>query len=63
MTNEQILKSLQEMLDEEQINLNAEDLYDASADRYKKYAKAKNKIVKSIFIFAKAFLGLFVILR
>ncbi len=41
MTNEQVLTKLKEMLDEEQINLNADDLYDASADRYKKYAKAK----------------------
>ena len=41
MTNEQILDSLRGILKEEQINLNAEDLYDASADRYKKYAKAK----------------------
>ena len=41
MTGEQILKSLREMLTEEQINTDSEQLYDASADRYKKYAKAK----------------------
>ncbi len=41
MTKEQILLALSEMLDADQINTDAEDLYDASADRYKKYAKAK----------------------
>lgn len=41
MTKEQILAALNEMLTPEQINTNADDLYDASADRYKKYAKAK----------------------
>lgn len=40
-TNEEIIKDLQEMLEESQINLNPDDLYEASADRYKKYAKAK----------------------
>lgn len=29
------------MLTQKQINVNPDDLYDASADRYKKYAKAK----------------------
>ncbi|MFV0529735.1 MAG: FAD-binding oxidoreductase [Lachnospiraceae bacterium] len=41
MNKEQILKKLQEILTDEQINTNTDDLYDASADRYKKYAKAK----------------------
>ena len=41
MTKEQILLALGNMLDADQINTDAEDLYDASADRYKKYAKAK----------------------
>lgn len=41
MTKKQILASLSEMLTEEQINTDPDDLYDASADRYKKYAKAK----------------------
>lgn len=41
MNKEQVLESLQKMLAENQINTNADDLYDAAADRYKKYAKAK----------------------
>ena len=41
MTKEQILLALGNMLEADQINTDAEDLYDASADRYKKYAKAK----------------------
>lgn len=41
MTKEQILEELSTMLTADQINTDAEDLYDASADRYKKYAKAK----------------------
>ncbi len=41
MTKEQILEQLGTMLEADQINTNADDLYDASADRYKKYAKAK----------------------
>jgi len=41
MQKEQILESLRGLLTEAQINTNPDDLYDASADRYKKYAKAK----------------------
>ena len=41
MTKEQILDKLNDMLAADQINTDADDLYDASADRYKKYAKAK----------------------
>jgi FAD/FMN-containing dehydrogenases len=41
MKKEEILGGLSDILTEKQINTNAEDLYDAAADRYKKYAKAK----------------------
>ncbi|MGL4607452.1 MAG: FAD-binding oxidoreductase [Eubacteriaceae bacterium] len=41
MTKDQIISQLRKMLKEEQINTNEDDLYEASADRYKKYAKAK----------------------
>lgn len=41
MENKQILEALEKMLTPDQINLNTDDLYDASCDRYKKYAKAK----------------------
>ena len=41
MTIERILSDLRSMLSEGQINTTPNDLYDASADRYKKYAKAK----------------------
>ena len=41
MQKEQILESLKKLLKDEQINTDHEALYDASADRYKKYAKAK----------------------
>lgn len=36
-----ILENLRRIVAEDQINTNPDDLYDASADRYKKYAKAK----------------------
>lgn len=39
--NAMILKDLQKMLTQKQINIDSDDLYEASADRYKKYAKAK----------------------
>ena len=42
VNNEKILEQLKTMLKPTQINTNSEDLYDASADRYKKYAKARN---------------------
>lgn len=41
MKKEDVLQGLKSILTEEQINTNYDDLYDASADRYKKYAKAK----------------------
>ncbi len=41
MEKEQIIQQLKEMLSAEQVNTDEEDLYDASADRYKKYAKAR----------------------
>ncbi len=41
MSKEKVLEDLKGILTEEQINTNYDDLYDASADRYKKYAKAK----------------------
>ncbi|MFO7716954.1 MAG: FAD-binding oxidoreductase [Desulfohalobium sp.] len=37
-----LLNALQEWLTPEQINTDVADLYDAAADRYKKYAKARN---------------------
>lgn len=36
-----ILEELSNLLSPEQVNTNEEDLYDAAADRYKKYAKAR----------------------
>jgi len=41
VNNEMIIEQLKTMLKPTQINTNSEDLYDASADRYKKYAKAR----------------------
>lgn len=41
LNTDMILKTLAGMLSPDQININEDDLYDASADRYKKYAKAK----------------------
>jgi alkyldihydroxyacetonephosphate synthase len=38
---EQIIQTLGEMLSPSQVNTDSEDLYDASADRYKKYAKVR----------------------
>ncbi len=38
---EKLIELLQNMLTPDQVNTNDEDLYDASADRYKKYAKAR----------------------
>lgn len=42
MGKEQLVQELKEIIPTEQINTSHEALYDASADRYKKYAKAKN---------------------
>jgi len=39
--NQEIVNDLNKMLKADQININVDDLYEASADRYKKYAKAK----------------------
>ncbi|MCL1810005.1 MAG: FAD-binding oxidoreductase [Clostridiales bacterium] len=44
MDNQKILSDLSKFLTPEQINTNADDLYDARADRYKKYAKAKKVV-------------------
>lgn len=41
MKKDQVISSLGKLLTDAQINTDANDLYDASADRYKKYAKAK----------------------
>jgi alkyldihydroxyacetonephosphate synthase len=41
LNSELILDSLTGIISPDQINTNENDLYDASADRYKKYAKAK----------------------
>lgn len=41
LSSERILELLTGMLSPEQVNTNEADLYDASADRYKKYAKAR----------------------
>ena len=41
MSREQVLADLRSLLTGDKINTNPGDLYDASADRYKKYAKAK----------------------
>ncbi|MBU3182152.1 FAD-binding oxidoreductase [Clostridium psychrophilum] len=41
MNKEKVLEDLKCILLDEQIDTNYDDLYDASADRYKKYAKAK----------------------
>ncbi|HYE11070.1 MAG TPA: FAD-binding oxidoreductase [Patescibacteria group bacterium] len=42
MNAEKVVEVIRSILSEGQINTNPSDLYDASADRYKKYAKAKN---------------------
>ena len=44
MLKQQILADLANILTKTQINTNLEDLYDAAADRYKKYAKAKKAL-------------------
>jgi alkyldihydroxyacetonephosphate synthase len=41
LEQKQLLRELQTILTPEQINTDTEELYDASADRYKKYAKAR----------------------
>ena len=44
LSKEQILSDLESILKKPQINTDPEALYDASADRYKKYAKAKKAL-------------------
>lgn len=44
MNAEKLLEELKTILTEEQINTNLEELYDASVDRYKKYAKARRVV-------------------
>ena len=44
MNREQLVEDLKKILTEEQINTNWDDLYDAAADRYKKYAKARKEL-------------------
>ncbi|NQP33995.1 FAD-binding oxidoreductase [Streptococcus suis] len=39
-----IIEDLKNLLSEEQVNTNQEELYDAGADRYRKYEKAKGKL-------------------
>lgn len=41
MSDNKVVELLVGLLSEEQVNTNYDDLYDASADRYKKYAKAR----------------------
>ena len=41
MNAEKVLVGIRSILPDTQINTNPDDLYDAAADRYKKYAKAK----------------------
>lgn len=41
ITKEEIIESLKKLLNEDQINIDKDALYDASSDRYNKYAKAK----------------------
>jgi len=41
VSNMKVVEKLIELLSAEQVNTNADDLYDAAADRYKKYAKAR----------------------
>ena len=41
MNRETLLAEIKKMLSADQINTNPDDLYDASADRYKKYAKVR----------------------
>ncbi len=42
--NEEIIRDLGGMLEESQINLDKDELYESSADRYKKYARAKKAL-------------------
>lgn len=41
MNSDILIKELKDILNEDQINTNYEDLYDAAADRYKKFAKTR----------------------
>lgn len=44
MNKNTVMQIVESVLAKDQINLNADDLYDASADRYKKFAKAKKAL-------------------
>lgn len=44
MSKDQIIQELEEMLTKNQVNTDEDDLYDASVDRYKKYAKARKVV-------------------
>jgi len=44
LDNQSLLAGLKSIISEEQINTDPDELYDASADRYKKYAKAKKAL-------------------
>lgn len=41
MNKTDVIEGLKQIVEDDQINLNEDDLYEASADRYKKYARAK----------------------
>ncbi|MDC7226950.1 MAG: FAD-binding oxidoreductase [Spirochaetales bacterium] len=41
MENDKLMKNISTILTDDQINTDPEELYDAAADRYKKYAKAR----------------------
>lgn len=44
MERSQLMEKLNKLIKPDQINTNPEDLYDAAADRYKKYAKARKAL-------------------
>jgi hypothetical protein len=44
VNSKRLLEELNTLLTTEQINTNADELYDAAADRYKKYAKARKAL-------------------
>ena len=44
VNSKRLLEELSTLLTTEQINTNADELYDAAADRYKKYAKARKAL-------------------
>lgn len=57
MDTKALLKDLESIIDVSQINTDAEDLYDAAADRYKKFAKARRVLdvpVPSAIVYPKS---------